>query len=153
MTVKKMLPYFMVLVLVLVGVEYYLISNQTNNPTNGNYQDDLTAPRENSENKVTIAMTYLNPTSSQYKDSLAFQVSMNTHSVELGGYDFNTIAYLKTASGDVIKPEKWEEADASGGHHRSGVLLFPKTDTKLELGNFDIFVEDVAQIDQRIFSW
>jgi len=153
MTLKKLLPYLMILVLVVVGAEYYLITNQTNNPTNGNNQDDFTTPRENSGGMVTVAMTFLNPTSFQYKDSLAFQVTMNTHSVELGGYDLNNIAYLKTANGDVIKPEKWDEADKSGGHHRSGVLLFPKTDANLEMGNFDIIVEEIAEIDQRIFSW
>jgi len=146
---KKYIPYVLVLSAVLLGAAYYLNTEQTA----GSSPQELTASRENSEGMVTVAITFLNPTSSQYKDFLAFQVSMNTHSVNLDSYDPKEIAYIRTGSGQVIRPTSWDEADGSGGHHRKGVLLFPKPDIKLEHGYFEIIIENIAGIDQRVFSW
>lgn len=145
---NKLIPYALVLVAVLLGAVYYMGAGQTA----GMSPEELAAPRENSEGMVTVGITFLNPTSSQYTDSLAFQVSMNTHSVNLDSYDPIEIAYIKTSSGQVIKPTSWDEADGSGGHHRRGLLIFPMN-SELEMGGFEIVVEGIAGIDQRIFSW
>lgn len=150
MTTKQMIPCVLVLILILMG-GYYLNTNRAGEPVKG--QEGLVEPREDSRGMVTIAITYFNPTGSQFGDSPAFLVTMDTHSVDLDAYELSIIAYLKTANGKVIKPDKWEEADGSGGHHRRGILSFPMTDARLDQGNFDIIVEGLAGIDQRIFSW
>lgn len=146
---NKFIPYILVLGAVLLSAAYYLNTEQNA----GLLPQDLGAPRENSEGMVTVAITYLNPTSSQYGNSLAFQVMLNTHSVNLDVYDPKEQAYIRTGNGQVIKPTSWDEAEGSGGHHRNGVLLFPKTGTTPEKGNFEIIMEDLAGIDRRIFSW
>ncbi len=50
-----------------------------------------------------------------------FNVSMNTHSVELGE-DLTQSAVLIGDDGKEYKPVKWE--GSPGGHHREGVLSF-----------------------------
>ncbi|MCL7412174.1 MAG: hypothetical protein M8353_00960 [ANME-2 cluster archaeon] len=146
---NKFIPYILVLGAVLLGAAYYLNTEQNA----GASPQGLDVPRENSEGMVTVAITYLNPTSSQYGDSLAFQVTLNTHSVNLDLYNPKELAYIRTDNGQVIQPTSWDEAEESGGHHRSGILLFPKTGTTLEKGNFELIMEDLAGIDMRVFSW
>src|SRR3972149_9933266 len=54
------------------------------------------------------------------KEALAFQITMDTHSVDLDGYDLGKLAILKDDAGREYQPVSWE--GGAGGHHRRGLL-------------------------------
>ncbi|HEX2916393.1 MAG TPA: hypothetical protein VH186_36870 [Chloroflexia bacterium] len=88
---------------------------------------------------------------------LTFQVSLDTHSVDLDSYDLARMAVLRTAEGQEVKPNGWEAA--KGGHHRSGTLTFPVTapDGRKLLGpdtrSFELVLKGVGGVPERVLSW
>lgn len=57
-------------------------------------------------------------------DTLLFEVSMNTHSIDLS-MDLAQLAVLTTDSGKKLQATLWDAP--RGGHHVSGTLGFPAT--------------------------
>ena len=101
--------------------------------------------RKNSAGKVTIRVTYENPG----KADPAFSVSMNTHSVDLDSYDLAGLSLLRDGKGKEYKG-KWTSPEGSS-HHRSGVLLFEGV--KLDAGEIELIIRDVAGVQERKFKW
>ena len=58
---------------------------------------------------------------------VVFEVSMNTHSVELN-YDYTKIATLTDDRGNSYKPTQW--TGGASGHHLKGKLLFARLSEK-----------------------
>jgi hypothetical protein len=77
------------------------------------------------------------------------KLSLSTHSVDLI-YDLTRITELISSQDKNIKPLKWE-GDPQGGHHRSGVLIFPE----LPMGtkSITITIRGVANISVREYKW
>lgn len=104
---------------------------------------------------VTIDVTWENPKGAG--DQLTFSVQMNTHSVNLDGYDLGRLATLRNDQGQDVKAERWESA--SGGHHRSGILSFPAKDGSGNpiLGGkvraVEMVIRDVAGVKERVLHW
>lgn len=90
-------------------------------------------------------------------DVLAFNVVLDTHSVNLDGYDLQQLAVLRTPSGEEIAPLAWEAP--AGGHHREGTLTFPTVggDGAPLLapngGQVLLVIRDIAGIAERTFGW
>lgn len=95
--------------------------------------DDASAPREmavwpdgqiriDQQGAVEIAMVPVNLNNPQ--DTLDFEVSLNTHSVDLS-MDLAVLTSLRTDSGLEVKASAWN--GPLGGHHVSGILSFPST--------------------------
>jgi hypothetical protein len=86
-----------------------------------------------------------------------FTVAMNTHSVDLDGYDLSKLAVLRTNQGTEAQPASWDAA--KGGHHREGTLTFPVTaaDGKPLLGpathSLELTIRGVAGVPERTFRW
>lgn len=57
---------------------------------------------------------------------LLLEVSLDTHSGDLGSIDLAEAAELRTGAG-LLEPEAWV-ASSDESHHRSGVLVFPRSD-------------------------
>lgn len=79
---------------------------------------DLT--RTDTQGAVVVEVTPLG-----FKDTsdwLKFEVTMNTHSVNLD-MDLAPLAMLTTDTGASVPAESWD--GPSGGHHVSGTLVFP----------------------------
>ena len=86
-------------------------------------------------------------------DTLEFDVSMNTHSVDLS-MDLAQLATLSTDAGFTVQASKWDAAP--GGHHVSGKLLFPSMqDTKYILEGVSKLTLTIINVDatSRIFEW
>ena len=86
-------------------------------------------------------------------DTLEFDVSMNTHSVDLS-MDLAQLATLSTDAGLTVQASKWDAAP--GGHHVSGKLLFPSMqDTKSILEGASKITLTIINVDatSRIFEW
>lgn len=101
----------------------------------------------NSEGPVTVEVSFLNAVSDEYKDSFAFEVGMNTHSVALD-YNLTDTSVLKDSKGNVYKPLSW--TGSSGGHHVSGVLKFPKG---AAAGTLELVIKDVGNVSERSFKF
>jgi hypothetical protein len=86
-------------------------------------------------------------------DTLEFQVSMNTHSVDLS-MDLAVLATLSTDTGVSLQALKWDAVP--GGHHVSGTLIFPSTqDGKSILEGTSKLTLTIADVDapSRVFDW
>jgi len=95
---------------------------------------------------VAAKVTFLNPNS---RNDLRFQVSLETHSVLLDGYDLKSLALLSDDKGKSYPPTAVE--NKGGGHHREIILTFPKVSPDAK--TFKIVIKDVAGVKERIFSW
>lgn len=110
-----------------------------------------TATRTSNAGQVTIAATWEGP-----EASTTFTVVLDTHSVDLDGFDLRQLAVLRTDAGREARPTAWDAP--AGGHHRSGTLSFPATaaDGSPLLGpetrRIELVIRDVA-VPERTFTW
>ncbi len=101
---------------------------------------DLLEPRENSEAEVTISATYL----PDITDATAFEIKVTTH--QDYNDDFKDNSYLRDSSGKIYQALSYE---GEGGHHASGTLRFPKIESK----RFELVIQNVAGVKERVFKW
>lgn len=86
-----------------------------------------------------------------------FTVTMDTHSVDLDGYNLDQLALLRTDDGRQVRSSGWDAP--SGGHHRSGTLSFPTTadDGSPLIGpttrTLELVIADVAGVPERVLRW
>jgi hypothetical protein len=86
-----------------------------------------------------------------------FEVAMDTHSVDLDGYDLKKLAVLRADGGEEVSPSAWDAP--KGGHHREGTLTFPvkAPDGKRVIGpdtrRIQLIIRDVAGVPERSFEW
>jgi hypothetical protein len=86
-------------------------------------------------------------------DTLQFQVSMNTHSVDLS-MDLAVLSTLSTDSGVSLQALKWDAVP--GGHHVTGTLIFPSTqDGQSILEGTSKLTLTIDNVDapSRVFEW
>lgn len=105
--------------------------------------------QSNSGGAVTIDVEWLGERSG----SLAFDVAMNTHSVDLDQYDLGELAVLRDDEGNQYRPTLWRSGP--GGHHRKGTLTFPLPDS---LGSgkakyLEMVIRGVAGVKERVLRW
>lgn len=101
---------------------------------------DLLEPRENSDAGVTISATYL----PDITDATAFEIKVTAHKDY--NDDFKDSSYLRDSSGKTYPALSYE---GEGGHHASGTLRFPKIESK----RFELVIQDVAGVKERVFKW
>ena len=116
--------------------------SSSNRPTNGLVQSDTGG-------SVTIDVEWI----TAEDGLLIFDVSMNTHSVDLDEYDLGELAVLRDDTGNEYHPVSWDSAP--GGHHRKGTLTFPIPDSlSQEKAKYvEIVIRDVAGIKERVLQW
>lgn len=100
---------------------------------------------------VSVAVTPVNL--SEDAATLDFEVSMNTHSVELD-MDLAALATLTTDNGRTVIATLWDAMP--GGHHVSGVLSFPavvgETAVLEGAAQLTLTIRDVDAAE-RVFVW
>ena len=101
---------------------------------------------------VTINATLLTQT-----PAITFKVALDTHSVELDGYDLRQLATLRVDQGPALQPSGWDAP--AGGHHREGTLTFSATmpdgqpvisDTARTI---ELIVRDIGGVPERVVQW
>jgi hypothetical protein len=99
--------------------------------------------------QVSVAVTWKGPEAGPL-----FQVTMDTHSVNLDTLDLARLATLKTPAGDLA-PSGWDAP--KGGHHRAGTLMFAATTAdgrpSIGAGPIELLIRDVAGVPERSFQW
>lgn len=78
-----------------------------------------------------------------------FQVSLNTHSVDLS-YDMEKVCILQDNEGRVYKVSKWK-GSSPGGHHRNGTLEFPALEGNPR--SVKLILKGIADVPERAFEW
>ncbi len=110
---------------------------------------DLT--RSDDQGSVTFAITPLNL--SAPGETIDFDVSMNTHSVDLG-WDLAAQSVLRTDKGLEVQGLEWP---GGSGHHVSGVLSYPAKTADgqplLEGASTVTLIIREAGVPERSFAW
>ncbi len=107
--------------------------------------------RTDSQGAVTVEVTPLNLDNPD--DTLQFDVSMNTHSVDLS-MDLATLATLTTSTGITVQATLWD--GPKGGHHVEGKLSFPASQNgKSILDGTELLTLTIKGVDapERTFTW
>lgn len=105
----------------------------------------------NEGGQVTIKVTW-----SGASAGAVFDVVMDTHAVDLDGYDLAQLAVLRV-DGREVQPSGWDAP--KGGHHRRGTLTFPATATDGSpliapgMRTVELVIRDVAGVPERVFRW
>ena len=101
---------------------------------------------------VTVAVTWEGRNAGP-----VFDVTMDTHSVDLDGYDLTELAVLRNGRGKEVRPSGWDAP--KGGHHRKGTLRFPEKapDGSPVIGpdsrEIELIIRNVAGVPERNFEW
>lgn len=111
------------------------------------------APQKSETGSVTIEVTW----GATGTAAPTFAVSLDTHSVDLDGYDLRQLALLRTDQGIEAHATGWDAP--KGGHHRPGTLIFPEVAAGgrplvgPETRRVELLVHDVAGVPERSFLW
>lgn len=142
---KRSIFAIIILAAIVFVLGYLLINKNSSqgNPASSSAQTNLQPQVQDQEN-VSVEVT---PTELSKGKEIVFQVSLNTHSIELS-YDLSQISELKDNQGIVYKPISW--SGGAGGHHLSGILTFPKLADSAN--SITLTLKGVANKD-RIFQW
>ena len=133
---------------VLVGVGLWVRSNSG---ASANSQPGAMM-QTNEDGQITVKATWQGRSAGP-----VFAVEMDTHVVNLDGYDLRQIAVLRTDQGQEIQPVSWNAP--TGGHHRSGTLTFPATlaDGTPLMGpntrSIELIIRNVGGVPERTFRW
>lgn len=110
------------------------------------------ATQKSEAGQVTVAVTWQGTSAGP-----TFRVALDTHAVELDGYDLRELATLRIDGGRELQPSVWDAP--KGGHHREGNLTFPATfsDGGAAIGpstrSIELVIRDVAGVPERAFRW
>ena len=105
-----------------------------------------TSSASNSSGGVTVKATYMTP---QPQSELRFEIVIDTHTVDLDGYDLQKLALLRDAGGKTYEPVK---VDAKGsGHHRSAEIYFPRPTGGAQ--QVDLVIQDIAGVKERVLHF
>lgn len=131
-----------------VNILFTSTPSPNNQPSTGLQDESLV--RVSDEGGVLVEVTPLNLRSPG--EGLDFQISMDTHSVELD-YDLLAIATLTDDQGNTYQPTAWD--GPRGGHHMSGILGFNSAADILRPGIafLELELRDIAGVAIRTFRW
>jgi len=109
------------------------------------------------KSSVSVGVTFINPIEED-DDYFNFGVALNTHSVDLDGYDLSQMTSLYV--GDEMKITEdiqWTMVEG-GGHHVSGMVKVPREQEGRRLGYKDkkyirLEIMNLDGIDSRVFEW
>lgn len=100
--------------------------------------------RTDSGGGVTVKVTLLD---SKTSGELRFQVVLDTHSVNLDGYDLKSLSSLRDDAGNLYLPTAVE--NKGSGHHRQSTVLFSKVAPSTK--RVELVIKDVAGVKERLF--
>ncbi len=115
------------------------------NPGTNTIQTELPS-KTNNENRVSIEVK---PLDFSFDKEVKFEIAINTH---WGSLDFNLteISILEDDKGNKYLPVEWK-GSPPGGHHRRGILIFPKLEDKTSY--IKLVIKDVYNVPERVFTW
>lgn len=86
---------------------------------------------------------------------IVFRLSVDSHSVDLSGYNFEKSVLLRDSSGNQLGAVEWiSESDDS--HHRSGLIVFPRDslgDPPSGTEYVEVIIRNLAGATERVLRW
>ncbi|MGB3367890.1 MAG: hypothetical protein WBA54_10395 [Acidaminobacteraceae bacterium] len=157
---KKILATLIVVVLT-IALSYYFIVVKNNNDELVVYNDGFVIEtadtyKEVRIGEIDIAVEFINPTNN-IEDFWSFEISLDTHSVDLEAIDFEkSISFI--SGNDVIIKNGFELKEYGSGHHISRVLELPKKingkDTILkESDSFKMIFSNIENVEKTEIEW
>lgn len=127
---------------ILIGILYFKGASKSgdNQPGQPEFQ-----PQVNEQGGISFTVT---PLEFSLRNPARFEVSIDTHSGSLD-FDLVGISSLEDDKGNIYQPQEWQ-GSPSGGHHRSGILIFPKID--LSAKEIKLKIEG-AGLPLFVFEW
>ena len=107
--------------------------------------------RKDSQGAVVVTVTPVNLENPG--ETLDFDISMQTHSVELD-MDLPSLSTLSTDTGATLQGSVWN--GTKGGHHVKGTLSFPAPeDSRSLMEGVKVITLKIQNVDapERVFSW
>jgi hypothetical protein len=95
---------------------------------------------------VTVKATFLNP---QGTEDARFDISLDTHSVDLDRYDLKDLSFLRDETGKTYQAIRVE--NEGSGHHRQVVLVFPRPSGDVK--KLELVIKDIAGVKERLFRF
>lgn len=146
------IPIVIVTVAVLIGAGIRLLSTATGvQPPPAPAASAADQTRISEGGQVTFKASWAGPAA-----GLVFTIVMDTHAVDLDGYDLAQLATLRVDGGPELTPVSWEAP--AGGHHREGVLTFSdeqggKPVIGAQTRTIELIIRDVAGVPERVLAW
>lgn len=108
--------------------------------------------RISDQGPVTVAATYIDPEDEAAGSSdIAFEIRMNTHSVDLDAYRHEELSVLRIDDGAEMSSLGWFEP-GGGGHHVFGILKFAGP-LPADARTLKLIMRDVGGVPERVFEW
>lgn len=101
--------------------------------------------KTNNEGELSIEVR---PIDFSFAKPVQFEISLNTHQGNLD-FDLTQKAVLSDAKNNQYLPLEWQ--GEQGGHHLSGILVFPVLQGETAI--FKLVIKDVYGIKKREFLW
>ncbi|OGO30771.1 MAG: hypothetical protein A2Z29_03715 [Chloroflexi bacterium RBG_16_56_11] len=129
-----------------VGEDSASTREYTSQPAVGNKRTSV-------QGGVTIEVEWVRSQDAAENNNAVFQVAMDTHSINLDGYDLKELAVLRDDKGNEYTPASWESGP--GGHHREGILTFSLAYSPERSGqkSIEMVIRDVAGVSERVLRW
>lgn len=114
--------------------------------------------QEDTQGGVTVSATLLTPEKPRPNGTLAVQLRLDTHAVDLDPYPLEKLAMLRDGQGREV-PALGLESPSGSGHHREGVLTFPATDAGgkplvgPEAKAVTLILRGIGGVPERVFQW
>ena len=102
--------------------------------------------RTHSGGGVTVKVTYVNPHS---PGDVRFQVTLDTHSVDLDEYDLKDLSLLRDETGKTYQSPRVD--NKGSGHHRQITVIFPKVSPETRW--LELVIKDIAGVKERSLRW
>jgi len=102
--------------------------------------------RSSSQNNISFKAT---PIGFSFDNPVRFEIGIDTHSGSLD-FDLTEVSVLEDNNNNRYQPLDWQ-GSASGGHHRSGIITFPKLSDETE--KIKLIIQDDFNNPPRIFEW
>lgn len=142
----------LIIIFVVLGLLILGFLNRENANKNITTHATIESPLKNtyasqSDNQANVTVDITPKELDTGKAQNIFEVSLNTHSVEMD-YDFSKVIILKDDRGNSYQAVEW--TGGRGGHHVSGYILFPAINLQAE--EVELSILGVGGVD-RVFKW
>jgi hypothetical protein len=105
--------------------------------------------RSDNKGAVNISATYLTPKQENDNES-TFRLTLNTHSVDLGKYDFEKVSFVQFDNHEATNDGVWKFSGSS--HHFKGTITF-KQPVPEGTKTLRLLIKGVDEVDERVFEW
>ncbi len=143
---KKIYIYFSVIIILFIFGTFLFLDKDEEIKVINNSSFEITLDEKRDESGgVEVSVLPLD----LYGEDWIFQISLDTHTEELDMNMEESVILLVGADREYF-PKEWE-GDPSGGHHRSGKIIFEAP--KSQSSSITLKMYGIGDTEERLFYW